>query len=168
METLFCNPLQDKRLLPAITLFGSGSAVLRKGPRIVNLRTQELRYEEDVVACFRCRQESTKGCRPHRAKVVDERARCRVAVSNVHLDAPRVSDSSVDKADPLQNGRDEFELCLEASVDHLQSGVPVREVAVKAQFRKSLDELNGAPQVLKNGGSMRLDIQRNMIFLRGI
>jgi len=91
-----------------------------------------------------------------------------VVLDDGYLHAAGGAYAAVEEADSFDDGLDEFELALESSVDHLAAGVPVGEVAVEAEFGEAGDELDGALEVLEEGGSVGLGVEGDFVFLRGL
>ena len=87
----------------------------------------------------------------------------RVAVADVHLDRARIADSTVEEADTIEHGADERKLLFEAAVHHFETSVPMREVAIETHLGEAADELHGAPEVLKDGRPMGLDVKRDIV-----
>jgi hypothetical protein len=91
-----------------------------------------------------------------------------VPIANVNLNASRSSNPAVHVPDAVKHWSKELEGCLEPVGRHVLACVPMREVAVKAQVREPLNELNRPPHVLGKRGPVRFYIQRDPSSCAGV
>src|SRR5258708_7319392 len=90
------------------------------------------------------------------------------AIADVDLHARGIADASVHKPNAVEDRTHRPPLRLEVAVGEFLSGVIVTEVAVEADVREPIDELNCPPRVLSNRGPMGFDIERKIEVLRGL
>src|SRR6185437_4939909 len=110
---------------------------------------EKLRREANVVARLHAIEEPAKASCPKLLEMGYIGCLFRRGFIDAHLNAPRISDSAVEKTNAPQHRRDECELVFESAIDHFLSRVPMRKIAVEMDAGKLPHEANCPPHVLK-------------------
>jgi hypothetical protein len=82
-------------------------------------------------------------------------------ITDVHLQASRISYSPMQEVNALDHWLNERDLFFKPTIDHLETGVPMRKISIELKLRELACEVDCSPDVLKDGRAMGLDIERH-------